>query len=152
MALPVTSLSAAPIMPKGILETRLHVHPDTVWGLIACFPALPGWHSGVRALGSVGDTPSVVRRLALPGGGTVTERLEQVADDERRYRFSIAGHPRAPADWIVEIRVRDNGDGTSTVRWSGSLEPAGPAGPARAATVQDFYKTGFDQLRRMFGE
>lgn len=138
-------------MAKIKMETRLAASADMLWKTIGGFNALPAWHPAIERSESDGQTRGSVRTLSLVGGGTITERLEHVSDTERVYRYSIIDSPLPIANYIAQIRVIDNGDGTSTVEWSSEFDPAKmPEGDA-VRTIQGIYQAGFDNLKKMFG-
>jgi hypothetical protein len=127
-------------MAKVSMAMELGVPADKVWELIGGFNALPNW----QGKGSV-------RTLHLAGGGTIEERLEQLDDSERLYRYSIVSGPLPVANYSATLRVRDEGGGKCTVEWGSDFEPAGaPEGDAVEA-IRGVYQAGFDNLRKMFG-
>ncbi len=51
----------------------------------------------------------------------------------------------------LETRVRDNGDGTSTVEWSGEFEPKDAPETDVTKMLQSIYQAGLDNLKKMYG-
>jgi len=138
-------------MPSLKLETRLAVSADMLWKTIGGFNALPQWHPSIEKSQTEGEGKGAVRKLKLVGGATLVERLEHVSDTERLYRYSIVDSPLPVSNYVSEIRVRDNGDGTSTVEWSGEFEPKGAPEAEVAKMLQGVYQTGLDNLKKMYG-
>ncbi|MBI2312411.1 MAG: SRPBCC family protein [Betaproteobacteria bacterium] len=138
-------------MSKVKMETRLAASADLLWKTIGGFNALPAWHPAIEKSESDGDRKGSVRTLKLVGGGTVTERLEHISDVERVYRYSILNSPLPVAGYTAEIRVIDNGDGTSTVTWSSEFQPANLPESDAVKAIQGIYQAGFDNLKKMFG-
>lgn len=137
-------------MARIKLETRLAVAPDLLWKAIG-FDALASWHPSVESSETDGEGKGAVRRLKIAGGPTIVERLEHVSERERVYRYSVVDSPLPVSACSSEIRIRDNGDGTSTVEWSGEFEPKGNTGADVARTLRDLYQTGLDNLKRLYG-
>ena len=136
-------------MAKVSMTTNLNASADQVWKLIGGFNALPDWHPSVEKsdLTEAGQT----RTLALAGGGKFVEKLEKVDDGERTYTYSIVDSPLPVANYTATIKVSGEGD-NSTIEWSSDFEPVGGASAEEAMkAVQDIYKTGFDNLQKMFG-
>lgn len=138
-------------MAKVKMATKLAASADMLWKAIGGFDALPAWHPAVEKSDSDGQIKGSVRTLKLVGGGTVIERLEHINDVERVYRYSIIDSPLPVANYAAEIRVIDNGDGTSTVEWSSDFEPAKGAEDDAVKVIQGIYQAGFDNLKKMFG-
>ncbi len=138
-------------MPRVKLETHLTVSPDALWRMIGGFNALPQWHPSIEKSETEGEGRGAVRKLKIVGGPTLVERLEHVSDSERVYRYSIVDSPMPVSSYVSEIRVRDNRDGTSTVEWSAEFEPKGAPEMDVAKMIQDVYRTGLDNLKKMYG-
>ena len=139
-------------MTKVSMSTEMKVPADQVWKLIGGFNALSDWHPAVEKTDVEGDGVGSVRTLSLAGGGKIVERLESVDDNERVYTYSIMDAPLPLADYVSTIRVRDEGDGQATVvEWSSEFKPRGAAENAAVQAVEDIYKAGLDNLKKMFG-
>jgi len=137
-------------MAKVSMSTDLNVPADELWRFIGGFNALPDWHPAVEK--SELEKEGAVRKLSLVGGGTIIERLERIDDDERVYSYTILDSPLPVANYSATIRVRDEGDGKRcVVEWSSEFDPAGATESDAVKAVQDVYKAGFDNLRKMFG-
>lgn len=137
-------------MPRIKLESRIATTPETLWKIIGGFNALPAWHPSIEKSDTEGDGRGAVRKLKLVGGPTIVERLEHLNDVERVYRYSIVDSPLPVSSYVSEIRVRDNGDGTSTVEWSGDFTPQNAPEADVEKALQDIYRTGLDNLQKMF--
>lgn len=138
-------------MPKVNMSTALAAHPDHLWQAIGGFGAIADWHPAVEKAELTGETKGSVRTLHLVGGGTITERLEEVSPQERVYRYSITDSPLPVANYAAEIRVKDNGDNTSTVEWSSEFDAKGVGDNEALKTVQGIYQAGFDNLAKLYG-
>lgn len=138
-------------MTKVRMETKLNTPADTLWKTIGGFNALPNWHPGVAKSEATGEGKGSTRTLSLAGGGSLVERLEESSATDKLYRYSILSGPLPVADYVAEIHVKDNGDGTSTLEWSSEFKPkAAPENDAVKA-IQGVYQAGFDNLKKMFG-
>lgn len=137
----MTSLSVAQDLP---------VPAQMVWNTIGGFNALPDWHPAVEKSAVAEDGGTTVRTLSLVGGGTITEKLEQVDDSERIYSYSILESPLPVANYTATIRVRATAAGCK-VEWSSEFDPAGVAENDATAAIRGVYETGLENLRKMFG-
>ena len=89
--------------------------------------------------------------MQLIGGAKLVERLEEVSPTERLYRYSILESPLPISDYFSEIRVKDNGDGTSTVEWSSDFKVNSSSERDVVKTVQEVYQAGLDNLGKLYG-
>jgi hypothetical protein len=138
-------------MAKVKVDTKLQVAADALWRSIGSFNALPSWHPAIATSEATGEGKGSTRTLGLAGGGTVVERLDEADPARRSYRYSILSGPLPVADYVSELQVRDNGDGTSTVEWSSDFQPKGTSEADAVSTMQGVYQAGLDNLRKMFG-
>jgi hypothetical protein len=136
-------------MAKVKMESRVPTTADNLWKTIGGFNSLSNWHPAVTKSEATGDDKGSTRTLTLAGGGQIEERLEDLSAQERLCRYTILSGPLPVSNYIAEIRVRDNGDGTSTVEWSSDFEPTGTESDA-VKTIQGIYQAGFDNLRKIF--
>ena len=137
-------------MTKVNMKTQVPVSADKLWELIGQFNGLPNWHPAIEK--SELEEDGKVRRLTLVGGGSIVERLERVDDNEHLYRYSILESPLPVADYVAEIRVRQNEDGTgSTIEWSSEFKHKDASVQKATEVIQGIYQTGFDNLKKLFG-
>lgn len=135
-------------MTKISMSTDLDVSADQVWQLVGNFNALPDWHPQVEK--SELTKKGQERRLALVGGGTVVERLEDMDKKSRTYTYSIVDSPLPLKNYTATIKVTGTG-GKCQVEWSSEFEPNAGFENDVLKDLQDVYQSGFDNLRKMFG-
>lgn len=130
-------------------SVRLPAPVTEVWKRIGGFNALPDWHPMVEKseLAKGGQE----RKLTLPGGATIVEKLESKDDKSYRYSYSITDSPLPVADYHSTIEVHEEGN-QSVVEWMGRFEPKGTSAEDAQKAIQDMYQAGFDNLRKMFGQ
>ena len=136
-------------MAKVSLQSPVNMNAEELWKLIGKFNALPDWHPAV--VSSKLEDGGRIRRLSLVGGGDIVERLEQIEQGDRLYRYSIVSGPLPVANYTATLRVKDGPGGKAIVEWSSEFDPSGASESDATAAVQDIYKMGFDSLRKMFG-
>ena len=136
-------------MAKVSMESPVNMSADEVWKLIGQFNALPDWHPAITS--SKLEDGGRIRRLALFGGGEIVERLEQIDEGDRLYRYSIISGPLPVANYTATLRVKEDGKGKAVVEWTSEFDPSGATEADATAAIQDVYKVGFENLRKMFG-
>ena len=138
-------------MPKVTMSTPVAMNADALWQAIGSFAAIGQWHPMLERVDAEGETKGSLRTLRLIGGAKLVERLEEISPSERLYRYSIVESPLPISDYVAEIRVRDNGDGTSTVEWSSDFKVSTSSEHDVVKTVQEVYQSGLDNLGRLYG-
>jgi carbon monoxide dehydrogenase subunit G len=130
-------------------SVRLPAPVTEVWKRIGGFNALPDWHPMVQKseLAKGGQE----RKLTLPGGATIVEKLESKDDKSYRYSYSITDSPLPVADYHSTIEVHQEGN-QSVVEWMGRFEPKGTSAEDAQKAIQDIYQAGMDNLKKMFGQ
>ena len=138
-------------MPKVTMSTPVAMNADALWQAIGSFAAIGDWHPMMEKVEADGENKGSTRRLQLVGGAQILERLEEISPTERLYRYSIVQSPLPIKDYVAEIRVKDNGDGTSTVEWSSDFNVNSSNESDVVKTIQSVYQAGLDNLRKMYG-
>ena len=129
-------------------SVRLPAPVAEVWKRIGGFNALPDWHPLVEK-SELAEGGSV-RRLTIPGGGVIVERLEGQDEKTRTYSYAITDSPLPVADYHSTLRVREEGD-SAVVEWEASFEPKGATPEEVAKTIQGVFQTGFENLKKLYG-
>ncbi|MGQ0652169.1 MAG: SRPBCC family protein [Betaproteobacteria bacterium] len=137
-------------MAKVTMSTKVNAPAARLWQVVGGFNALPDWHPAVEKSELEGDGKGSLRRLKIAGGGEVVERLESLNETERVYAYSIVNGPLPVANYVSELSVKDNLDGTSTLQWSSTFLPAGVSETEAVKVIEGIYQAGFDNLRKMF--
>ncbi len=140
-------------MPQVTMSTKLAANPDELWKLLGGFAKIADWHPAVERAELQGEEgrKGTIRTLHLVGGGEIVERLEEISPNERVYRYSIQQGPLPVGSYDAEIRVKDNGDGTSTVEWSSQFEAKGVPDAEAVEVIRGIYQAGLDNLAKMYG-
>jgi hypothetical protein len=138
-------------MPKVTMSTPVAMNADKLWQAMGSFAAIGKWHPMMEKVESQGENKGSIRTLQLIGGAKLVERLEEISPTERLYRYSILESPLPISDYFSEIRVKDNGDGTSTVEWSSDFNVKSGNEKDVVKTVQEVYQAGLDNITKLYG-
>ncbi|MEE2982355.1 MAG: SRPBCC family protein [Pseudomonadota bacterium] len=136
-------------MAKVSMKSEINMDPDELWKLIGQFNTLPDWHPAVSS--SKLEDDGRVRQFSLFGGGEIVERLEQIEEGDRLYRYSIVSSPLPVANYTTTLRVKDDGSGKSVLEWSSEFDPSGASEIDASSAILDVYQAGMDNLRKMYG-
>jgi len=120
---------------------------DAVWEHLADFARIrPG--GMIESAEYEGEGVGMVRTLGM-GGGLVVERLEEHNEPARRFTYVILNDdsPLPFAGYSATVQLGDNGDGTTTVIWTGTFEPKGVPEADAVHTATGIYAGGIKGAR-----
>jgi hypothetical protein len=126
----------------------LSVSADTVWKVVGGFNALPDWHPAVEE--SEIKDGGLQRKLRLVGGGSLTETLDEHDDSQRTYSYSIVNGTLPLANYRSTIKVSEEGE-DCRIEWSSRFDPFGVSATEAENLIENIYKTGFENLKKLLG-
>lgn len=135
-------------MTKVTVATKVVAPAEEVWRLVGGWNGLPAWHPAVET--SVIEEGGHKRRLKLADGSEITEQLEKFDGEARTYTYSIVASPLPLSDYRSTITVKREGE-KSTIEWSTTFKPLDIAETELARSLEEFYQSGFDNLRKLLG-
>jgi hypothetical protein len=128
-------------------SVALQAGPDPVWSLIGQFDL--SWHPHVAKVVLVGVGTGQLRRMETADGREIVERLEEVDNTKRMYRYSmVAGIPAS--HYAGTIEVRPKGDGC-VAEWGVQFLANGQPDGIVRAMVTGLIESGLGNLRSRFG-
>lgn len=138
-----------------VLQTaRVARQARTLWREIGSFGDVVRWHPMLAALESEGEEPGARRWAHTRDGGTQVERLAQNNPLQRSYIYAVEKTPMPVKNCVAELRVDDNGDGTSTVVWQSEFdvrEEVGAQDRRRVVSeIEDYFRAGLDRLKEQY--
>jgi hypothetical protein len=99
-----------------------------------------------------GEGVGAVRRIGLPGGLEITERLEAFDAAKRSLSYSIVGKSPIPIkDYVSVCSVVETGPNACRVDWSGSFVPDGVGEDQAKGMVSGIYTGGIAGVRKLLG-
>ena len=137
-------------MPSVSIRTPVHAPAAALWDMIGRFNTLGQWHPLVRHSDTRGSGKGALRRLRMMGGGTLVERLEHISDTERVYLYSMLAGPLPVDHCVAELRVIDQGNGTSVVEWSGAFVATRAAEREGSRALKDVFTAGLQNVKRIY--
>jgi len=135
-------------MTKVTVATKLMAPAEEVWRIVRGFNALPQWHPAVES--SILEDGGHLRRVKLSDGAEITEQLEKFDGEARTYTYTIVASALPLTDYRSTITVQREGE-KSTIEWSTTFRPLGVPETEVSRSLEQFYQTGFDNLRKLLG-
>jgi mxaD protein len=141
-------------MAHVLQSARVARHARSLWREIGSFGDVGRWHPMLAALESEGEEPGARRWARTKSGSTQIERLANANPLQRSYIYAIESTPMPVKNYVAELRVDDNGDGTSTVVWQGEFdvrdEVAAQDRRRVVSEIEDFFRAGLDRLKEQY--
>ena len=104
---------------------KINAPADVVWSVAGDFGGIERWSPGVESSRLVlrdRNETGAIRQLRRRNGTQVTEKLLDYDPANRRMAYTYVDGAVAASDYLAAVYVKDNGDGTSTVRWTGRFK------------------------------
>lgn len=124
-----------------------------VWAIVRDFGGVAKWGGpAIQSCSVEGAGVGAIRRVGLPGGLTIAERLEAFDDAKRTLSYAIVEKSPLPLeDYLSTIRIEETGPEACAVDWSGRFEPDGAAEEQAQAMVRAVYTGGIAGIRKALG-
>jgi hypothetical protein len=99
-----------------------------------------------------GEGVGMVRTIGM-GGGKVVERLDRHDARAMVFAYSIINDdcPLPVKNYAATVTIKDKGDGTCNVNWTGKFEPKGAAEADASKIVEGIYRGGIAGARKAVG-
>jgi hypothetical protein len=137
--------------PQTVAKSaELAVPPDTVWSLIGEFGS--DWHPLVARVGLTGTGVGQLRRIELLDSKEIVERLEEIGNTRRFYRYTnIAGIPASHYTGTIEVKPRGGGSSGCIAEWRVQFLANGQPDIVVKTLVSTLLETGVESLKTRFG-
>jgi hypothetical protein len=124
-----------------------------VWEFLGDFGGVQKWGGAMLQSCKVeGEGVGAIRRIGLPGGGEIAERLEAYDATKRSLSYSIMGQSPIPIKNYVSVcSVVETGADSCRVDWSGSFEPVGVPEDHAKGMVSGIYTGGIKGVKKLLG-
>jgi hypothetical protein len=124
-----------------------------VWEIVRDFGGVAQWGGpALQGCTVEGEGIGAVRRIALPGGLSIAERLEAFDDAGRSLSYAIVEKSPIPVkDYLSTIRIVEDGPQACRVDWSSTFTPDGAGEEQAQAMIRGVYIGGIAGLRKALG-
>ena len=123
--------------------------PAEVWAMIGAFCAIEQWLPPVGTCSEDGAVPPTRTLVTRDGTATFVERQTARSDSETFYSYVFVASPLPLSRYSATIRVKSNGEGESTVTWSGTYTPDAGKENEAAAALDGIYTSGLESIQRL---
>ncbi len=126
----------------------INASADAVWELLGNFKGIqPG--PGIDDVIYKGEGVGMTRQIVTPNGDVI-ERLDKFDPTARQFAYAIINDdgPLPFANYSAAVAVNDNGDGTTTVEWTGTFDPRGVDEDKAVSIATGIYTRAIDGARK----
>src|SRR5271156_5919770 len=128
-------------------SVELAASPDKVWALIGDFGA--AWEPLIAKINTVGTGVGQIRVIETIDGKRMVERLEELENSSRSYRYSMLGGLQV-TDYSGTLSVAPKGTG-SLVQWQVQYWADGQPDIVIKTVVTTLLRTSLESLKARFG-
>ena len=134
-------------MTETIIVTKTIDAPvEKVWSAIRAIDGLDRWFPVIATSRVEGAGVGAIRIMGLRDGGEIHDRVIEIADTERRFRYDRFRSPFPVTSYLGTVEVGDAGAGRSNVSWTVVIEAADEARSELAAFLRGALSDGIDGL------
>jgi len=128
-------------------SVELAALPDDVWSVIGQFNLQ--WHPAVARSSLIGEGLGQLRRLETRDGREIVERLAEVDNTKRSYRYTlISGVPASHYAGVIDVKPNATG---SVAEWRVEFRANNQPDIAVRIMVSRLIETGLGSLKTRFG-
>jgi hypothetical protein len=128
-------------------SVELAVPPDDVWSVIGQFNLQ--WHPAVARVRLIGEGLGQLRRLETRDGREIVERLEEVDNTKRSYRYTlVSGVPASHYAGVIDVKPKASG---SVAEWRVDFLANNQPDIVVRTMVSRLVETGLGSLKIRFG-
>jgi hypothetical protein len=135
-------------MPHVEATAKVPVRADALWHEIGSFQGVGRWHPLLTKVEGEGEQPGSIRVPESGNGQKQIERLREINPAQHFMRYAFVSSPMPIKGYVAELRVDDNGDGSSTVVWGGDLQVTSGDERETVETIQGFLTAGLENLKK----
>jgi len=134
-------------MASVTISEAIAAPAERVWASIRDFGSISDWLPVAEASEADGSGVGAVRMLALAGGATARERLEEFDDAARSYTYTVIDSTLPMTGYRATIRIEETDSAHCVLHWSSTFDPVGVPDSEMAKQIEDSYRGGVESLR-----
>lgn len=122
-----------------------------VWEIVRDFGGVAKWGGpAIQSCSVEGEGIGAIRRIGLPGGLAIAERLEAFDDAGRSLSYAIVEKSPIPVkNYLSTIRISEVGAQECRVDWESTFEPDGTGEEQAQGMVRGIYTGGIAGIRKV---
>lgn len=121
------------------------VGSDKAWAAISAIGGLDQWFPIIGECCVSGEGVGAVRIMKLADGSEINDRIEEINDAEKRFRYTRTACPFPVSRYLGTVTVRDDNGGTA-VSWTIEMDVAAEDRDGLVALVTSALSDGIDGL------
>jgi len=121
---------------------------DKLWPILGNFRGVKAG-GGIESVDFEGDGVGMTRHIHL-ANGTIVEQLATYDDAAHQFSYAIVNDdgPLPFADYSAVVKLTEDGNGVTTVEWTGSFNARGVSDEQAVQIATGIYKNGIEQARK----
>ncbi len=100
----------------------IDVADDKVWSAISAIGGLDRWFPIIATCEVQGKGVGATRICGLENGAKLLEKVEEIDDSARRFRYTIAESPLPVSNYHATVEIEKVASGKTSVSWTAQYE------------------------------
>jgi hypothetical protein len=118
-----------------------------VWSLIGPFCAIKDWLPPVGQCIEDGKAPPTRILVTKDGKAAFVETQTARSESEHSYSYTFLSSPLPVSNYTSTIKVTANGEGSSTITWTGSYTPEHGKEKTAGEALSGVYEAGLAEIK-----
>jgi len=136
-------------MSETIIVTKtIDGPPETAWSAVRSIASLDRWFPVIATSRVEGTGVGATRVLGLAEGGELHDRILEIDDAQRRFRYERFHSPFPVQSYLGTVEVRDAVERRSEISWTVVIEAAPDVTPGLAEFLRSALSDGIKGLER----
>lgn len=128
------------------VEQEISGNADAIWATISAGGDVHRWFPVIQSCRLEGSGEGAARFCTMIDGNELKERIVEINQAARRFRYAIDQHPLPAENVIASIDVRDTGNGQASITWGAEFEASEEAIPQIKEMLEGLYRQGIQSL------
>lgn len=129
-----------------VVRKTVDVAPAKIWETIRAGDGLDKWLPVITHCRLEGSGEGATRFCTMANGAELKEKIVEIDDAGRRFRYSIDEHPLPAKNLRGSVEIKDAGTKGSEVSWGAEFDSEPQARAELEAMFQEIYSGAIDGL------
>lgn len=135
-------------MAEVTVTRVVDVKAQDAWSAIRSIGGLDRWFQLIAKCDVQGQGVGAKRVCELANGVTLIERVEQIDDAAKVFKYSITDSPLPISDYLGTVTVRETGPSRAEIIWSARFDIPDEHRQEIVGTLNDAFADGIQGLER----
>jgi uncharacterized protein YndB with AHSA1/START domain len=131
-----------------VVNKTIETSPEAAWAAVRGIDGLDRWFPIIASCRVEGTGIGAMRILGLDDGGELHDRVDEIDDQARRFRYLRTVHPFPATRYVGTVEVRERDAGLTAVTWALDIDVDPDARDELVAFLGKAISDGLDGMAR----